>query len=315
MPRASFFAITAAVGLLFCPALFAGGNATVETGKDKPPAEPLLDAVTPLNSFNLETSYVGGSGLKDSGGTGQRYGRQDEFQGEVSYIRRVPLGALQNRLYLDLGGEYGQFNFGITNAQVPSTLQAAAGVAGLEYIVNGRAGIILRASPGVYFSNNHATARSFDAPTLLAGVIPLREHFVLLLGVRASILSQESVLPIGGFIWDIAPKLQAKIILPDPRLVYTLNERFSLFAGGSLVGGTFVRNDTAVLRGRINHAVLDYTEYRGGAGLNVKLYKGIALDLSGGYDFQRKFNYYRPGVNYRTRDGAPYAQISVGGEF
>lgn len=303
-----------AASLLLCAPLLAGENLTLEA-KDKPAAEPLLDVVTPLNTFNAQASYVFGSRLKDSGASGQRYGEQDEFQSSITYIRRIPLGALNNRLYLNLGGEYRRFDFGVTNAQVPSTLQSVAGVIGLEYIVNGKAGIILRSNPGVYFSGDDASARSFDAPTILAGVIPVRENFKLVLGVRGSLLAQHPVLPIGGFIWDITPKLQASVIAPGPRLIYSFNERVSVFAGAELAGGSFVRDDTNAVRGRINHTVLDYTEYRGGAGLNVKVSKAIALDVSGGYDFQRKFDYYRPGVNYRTKEGAPYIQLRLAGQF
>ena len=304
----------AAAGLFGCSSVLAGNNVITGT-KDQLAPQASSDNAYPLDTLEIESSYVASSRLKDSGASGQRYGRQDEFAGEISYTRRIPLGLLEKRLYLDLGGEYSRFDFGVSNAQVPTTLQGAAGVIGLEYMIEGHAAVFLRSTPGVYFANEHVTTRSFDAPTILAGAIPLTRNFRLLLGVRASLLSQNPVLPVGGFIWDITSKLSANIIAPAPRLIYQFNKQFSAFVGGELVGGSFVRGDSPTVRGRINHAVLDYSEYRGGAGLSINLRQGIAFDLSGGYDFQRKFDYYRPGVDYRTKSGAPYAQVNLHAEF
>lgn len=314
-----------AAGLLatLTPSLRAGEaagvdkNVTRSLGKDEP---------VPLNLFQVDSSYVGGSSFEtrqfggSSGLPSRSYGQQDETHFDVEYARRIPLGAFNNRLYLKVGASYERFDFGTTFAPLPTSLQSAAGVIGLEYIVQGRPAIFLETKPGVYFSDtDDITLGSFDAPTVLAVTFPIAKSVYGILGVRASLLSSYHVLPIGGLVWVINEKLRLEAVPPEPRLIYSVSEKLDFFVGGELLGNAYRRdrNDNARPQDRrYNNGVIEYSEFRVGGGLTLTPIKGFDIDISGGYVPERNFDYYRgPGKQFRTDNGAPYAKVALKAEF
>ena len=327
MIRRPFFpAFAAAVAVIatLAPAARAG---EVTAGVDKNVTRSLgTEEPVPLNLFQVDSSYVFSSKFDttqfggSSGLPARSYGRQDEYHVDAEYARRIPLGLFDNRLYLKLGASYERFDFGKTFAPLPTSLQSAAGVIGLEYIVQGRPAIYLETKPGVFYSDaNDITLGSFDAPTVLAVTFPITKSIYGIAGVRGSVLSHYPVLPIGGLVWVFSKQLRLEAIPPEPRLIYSFSEKLDVFLGGELLGDAYrrARNDNArPQERRYNHGVIDYSEERVGGGLTYSPIKQVDIDLTGGYSVNRDFNYYRgPGKQFRTENGAPYAKISVKAEF
>lgn len=309
--------------------LSAAARAGDVAGVDKKVVRTLgTEEPVPLNVLETSFSYVGESGFKnrqfDGAGpssTQRSFGRQDEFHEDISAARRIPLGLFDNRLYLKLGASYERFDFGKSRAPVPTSLQSATGTISLEYIVQGRPAVYFETKPGVFYSDSRdITTGSFDSPTVLAVTFPIRKNLYGIAGVRGSVLSQYPVIPIGGLVWVITDKLRLEAVPPEPRLIYSMSKQLDFFVGGDLLGESYRRdrNDHATLKPdrQFNNAVVDYSEYRVGAGVTLTPFNGFDIDLSGGYVPQREFHYYRTDSDKRFRtEGAPYAKLSIKAEF
>lgn len=293
------------------------GTAATDT-KDKNPVETVLDDMTPLNTLNIEGSYVGKSDFHTHTVNDQS---QEETQESFEYGHRFKLFG---HTYLRLGATYERFDFNTTSAPVPSGLQSITGVVGVEYVVNGKTGLFITSKPGVYFSDDHSiSTANFDFPTNIGGIVPLSKKFYLLLGVHTSILAHYPVFPIVGAVWLISDNLRLEAIPPTPRLIYSVNDKVDLFVGGEILGDAYARDATnykAPEDKRFGGAngVIDYSEYRTGGGLVFHPCKNVDIDLSGGWVLERSFNYYRGDSGHRKSfdtTGAPYAKLAISAEF
>lgn len=276
-----------------------------------------------LNTFEVGSSYVGATGFQNqqfggsSGRPSRSYGEQDESHYYVEYARRIHL---VDRLYLKLGASYDRFDFGVTRAPLPTSLQSATATIGLQYIVRGRPAVYFQTNPGVFYSDaGDVTWGSFDAPTVLASSFPIAKNIFGVAGIRVTILGQYPVFPILGGVWIINDKFRLEAIAPEPRLIYNAGDKLDLFIGAELLGDSYRRdsNDRARPQDqRYNHAVLDYSEERVNAGFTYTPVKHFDIDVAAGAAVNREFNYYRgPGKRFRSDDVAPYAKIALKAEW
>lgn len=297
---------------------------TPDAKDTKSTPQAILDDVTPLNDFEIESSYVGESHFQikrfDGAGAGRAVDYRNSYEAEnsIEATRRVHLF---DKVYLKLGVQYERFDFGTTTAPLPSTLQSLNGVVALEYVVKGQPAIFLRVKPGVYFSQfDDINFGSIDAPVDLGGVVPTPFHHVYgLVGVRYSALSKYPFLPILGLVWLVNDHLRVMAVPPEPRVIYTVNDHLDVFIGGELLGEAYktsYRNDLRPQERRFNGAVLDYSEERVGGGLTYNVNKALNIDFSGGCSLEREFDYYRPDASKRfiTRP-APYAKVEISAQF
>jgi hypothetical protein len=63
------------------------------------------------------------------------------------------------------------------------------------------------------------------------------------------------------------------------------------FIAGDFKGGGYRNGPTS--DHRTNNALLNYTEYRGGAGVSYNPVKGISLEFSAGWTLARRIDYFR----------------------
>jgi hypothetical protein len=307
--------------------LYAGPDTVTAPPSQVVPNNPL--DTTSLDLLDIESSYVGTSGftIKRYNGAGASsqvpYGDQSETEEEFDYGHRFHLF---DKLYLRAGVNYQRFDFSTTSAPVPTSLQNLCAEFYLEYVVDDEPAVFLRTRPGVFYSNiNQVHYASIDAPTDAGGIIPgtlLYSGFkkvYFLAGLHFSLLSKYPVLPIGGVVWLIRDNLRLEGVPPEPRLIYTVCKQLDFFAGGELLGESYKRAADPGARPqdqRFSSATLDFSEYRAGAGLTYSPIKQIDIDMSGGWDIERDFDYYR-GVstkNFESR-GAPYAKVSISAAF
>lgn len=316
---ATLAAVLAAVAV---PSALRAGPVVADSKRTKNVVET-RDEVS-LNQFEINTSYVGKSdfeGRQFGGSSGlpeRSYGRQDEFHINAQYSHRFQL---TGRYYLRLGAAYERFDFGTSLAPIPTSVQSIAGVVAVEYIVRNRAALFISSKPGVYYSNfDEIGTGNFDAPTVIAGVIPLARGLYGIVGARVSILAQYPVIPIVGLKWNITDRLRLDAIPPEPRLVYEVSDNLEVFAGGEILGESYKRGRNPNARPqdqRFNEGVIDYSEYRVGGGFTYKLGKAVQFDVSGGYVPRRTFDYYRGednGKRFRL-EGAPYAKVALAAQF
>ncbi len=317
-------AATILCSFLAAPAGLLAGPSAAETTRSKQVVEQRRDEAVVLDKFQIDTSYVGSSEFEDgqfggsSGLPRRSYGEQDEFHVTAEYTHRFQL---KDRFYLRLGVNYERFAFGTSFAPVPTTLQSLSGVVALEYLVGNRAAYFISSKPGLYYSNwDNVGTGNFDAPTVVAGVVPLARNVYLIVGARFSILSKYPALPIAGLKWDITDRLHLDAIPPEPRLVYDLSDHCEVFVGAEILGESYKRDRNPNARPqdqRFNEGVIDYSEYRVGAGFSYKINKALQFDVSGGYVPRRTFDYYRGEDNGKRfkLEGAPYAKVAFAAQF
>jgi hypothetical protein len=312
-PVRRFPALLAACALLPVSGLLAG-QARVDNSKDKSVPQTVMDEFTPLNQLDIEGSYVGKAEFHTHSVNDQD---QEEFQESIQYAHRFHLFG---RVYLKLGASYERFDFNTTDTPLPSSLQSLAGVVALEYIAHGQPGAFITSKPGVYYSDSDSiSTANFDFPTSIGAIVPLSKKFYLLVGIHTSILSEYPVLPIGGVIWLISDHLRLEAVPPEPKLIYTVNEKLDFFVGGEILGDAYKRDHRTSYKDpgdrRFNGGVISYNEVRVGGGVTYTPIKQVDINVAGGWMLGRSFNYYRGDEKDFNTNGAPYAKVSINAEF
>ncbi len=311
--------------VLLFPAAGRANTPDAVSGSDdaKPPASAVVKVdseKTALAIYEEESTYVGSSTFreKEFRGPGERsYGSFDESQFSVDYGHRF---LISGQLYLKLGVDYERFDFGTTNAPLPSSLQSLTGTVALEYIVKGEVGAFIETTPGVFYSDiNSVGLGNVDVPTSIGGIVPVGKKFYLLLGVRYSALSHYPFYPILGAIYVFNNHLRIEARPPTPRIIYSYNKKLDFYAGAELLGSAYKRDDNVSARPqdrRFNNGVIDFSETRVGGGITFSPTDQIDIDLDGGYSISRDFEYYRGDANKTFKaHPAPYARIAVSANF
>ncbi len=303
-------------GLAAAPDAISGSNDTqlpvVVAKEDK-------DKVA-LDTYEEESTYVGGTTFREKQfrGPNQRsYGSFDETQFSVDYGHRFKISG---PLYLKLGVDYERFDFGTTNAPLPTSLQSLTSTIALEYIVQGEVGAFIESTPGIYYSDINAVGLgNVDAPTAIGGIVPIGKKFYLLLGVRYSALSHYPFYPVLGAIYVFNTHLRIEARPPTPRIIYSYSKKLDFYAGAELLGSAYKRDAISDARPqdrRFSNGVVDFSETRLGGGITYSPTEQIDIDFDGGYSISRDFEYYRGDASKTFKaHPAPYVRIAVSAEF
>jgi hypothetical protein len=261
-----------------------------------------------LDLFELESGYVFESDLHRHGSFGDQYAIENSF----SYAHRF---FLTGHLYLHLGIAYDRFDFGSTSAPVPDHLQSVAGVIGVDYMHNNDVVAFIQFRPGIYTENDFDDA-AFDVPITLGRIFVLQpDHLYFFAGANASFLrGRFPVIPLAGLIWMPNDQWKVMAMLPEPRIIYSPTKNFDVWAGGELTGGSFRTDRDTTVPARLNGAQVDYSEYRVGGGFIYSPCDNVSIDLGGGYAIQRRFDFHRADIVYKT-DGAPYLRLEFKAKF
>ena len=239
----------------------------------------------------------------------------DSLNTDIGFGYRIPLGLTSpNRecgeWFLRLGARYNRFDFDNSgDLNLPNTLQGISGVIALEYLVRGEIAILLETRPGVYFEHD-IDSEDFDSPTNLAVAFVISENFYGVVGATASRFRSYPILPVIGFVWRVTPQWTVRAIAPDPRIIYSPSENLSFFVGGELAGGGFRVDGDQNRQSNLRNAVVNYSEYRANAGVIWRADR-TEFELSGGYAFQRKFDFHRAEEGYATDEGAPFVKAEM----
>ena len=276
--------------------------------------EPI--APEPTWTLNLRSSYT----FESDFSRGKHDPAGDSFYKAVDVNYRFPITGLSaltsdGGWYVRVGAAYARWDFDNSGGlPIPNHLQSVNAKIALEYLVKGRTGFLLETEPGVYFEDD-IRGNNFDAPTKLALAHPLSDTFTIVGGVAYSGMRSYQFIPIIGFVWQINDKWLVNMLPPEPRVIYTPSDKLSLWAGGELAGGSF-RVDERQTREKksLNNAVLDYSEWRAGAGFICHA-GPCNIEFGGGYAFQRKFDFHRAEEGFETDQGAPYVKMVVSGSF
>ncbi len=289
--------------------------------------QAVADDVTPLNTLETQSVYVFTAPFEEKefrspsplapNGVQSNYEHIDELENTFEYGHRIHLF---DQVYLKLGVEYKRYDFGQTNAPLPSTLSTLHGEINFEYIVKGNVAAFVNFNPGVYYANSKVSLGSVDMNTAAGTLFPMPflKNVYGLIGLEFSVLAHNPVQPFGGLVWLINDHMRLQAVPEEPRFIYTVNKQLDFFVGGEVNGTAFKRNSDDDARPqfkRFSKGVIDFSEDRVGAGLTYTPVEAVDIDVSGGWDIQRDFNYYRGDSKRFVTDGAPYVKLEVSANF
>lgn len=295
------------------------GSVVLEVKGSKAFQEPCPP--TTLNWLSIRSSYTGESDFERGDDA-----RGDSFYKTIELHHRFPVNLFNNwpniecgQWYFHAGADYTRWDFDNEGGlPIPNTLQSFAAILALEYVINDATAINIEARPGFYFEHD-VRGDSFNVPVLV--YFPLWWHkgedlsWALLGGAYYNQFYSYSVIPAVGLTakygnWTL------NAIVPRPRLIYTPSKEVSFWVEGELASGAFRTDDHSFKRQEnLNHAVVEYSEWRVGAGLTWKPCANALIDIGAGYAFKREFDFHRAEESFETDEGAPFVKMEFRASF
>jgi hypothetical protein len=275
-----------------------GGERTVLSSS---PGSDANKGGSPLWSFDLDSDYTFGSSIQKF----SDLGLQAVYHYEIEVLRDF---ALFDKYYLQFGLDSERFLFSRSNNLFPYAMTSVAAEAALSYWDGDEFFPLLKIQPGIYYTRNYITKDSFDIPVRLALGLKVQKDIHLVLGFSADRFQQIPIFPVAGFNWKINDKLNLRAVFPEPRFSYTPNDSVEFYLDGQYAGGTYRNGPT--IDSRTDNALLEYTEIRIGTGVSYTAAKGVSIEATAGWTFQREFNYFRNGPDFKT-SGSPYIRLET----
>lgn len=211
-----------------------------------------------------------------------------------------------------------RYSFSRTNL-VPAKLQTTSLILGGDFQLGDAWIFRLELEPGLFSAGTaRLNAHDFNCPVTIGGSYFVSTDLQLVAGVSIDANRRYPVLPAVGLRWKLSESWLLDAILPTPRLAYSYNKSTQFYVGADFADSSY-RNDgqsgDARLDGRLDDAVLEFTEIRVGVGASWKLYPGVTLEVEAGAVPFQEFDYHRAGVRVRSTRVPPYAAFSLKADF
>jgi hypothetical protein len=271
--------------------------------------------VSPFSyEFEAESSYVG-DGSATHGPA--NYGNFSEINSSASV---VVSDQIRNNFILRLGVQWERYAFDTSSpvTPIPDAVEALNAVIGADIQLTSAVLVRVEAHPGVYGSFKHATPRLFNVPITIGASYFQSPDLIFIAGLSIDPNSDIPVIPAIGVHWKVSDRWLIEGVAPRPQLQFSLSDKITLFAGADLRTGTF-RMDNEFGRSvhleKLNNAILDYWEVRGGGGLTWEIWNGVKLDIEGGAVPYRQFNFYRADFKVISTEWAPYVRVGLSATF
>jgi hypothetical protein len=314
MLRTLTLMLGAEILLLASPMGWAGETQPANEAKLRKESDGVMESKgTPLaQEFTLGYSYVGGA-------DGQRgnlnLGNVQEHWNELKYVVSPEVS---EGILFRVGPRWERFSFvPKSGVPVPDQLQSTSLIIGADIELSDSWLMRLEIEPGIYSDFDDISFNDLNAPVTMGFSYLVNPDFQWFFGFRANPRANYPVLPGAGFRWKFAEQWTLMFLVPKPRLEYDINKQFKAFVGLDIKGESYrTGNDFGNSAGltRLNNAAVDYTEARGGAGVNWKVMPGFNVELEGGYAFYRRFDFHNADTQVRV-DPAPYVQVGANLSF
>jgi len=218
-----------------------------------------------------------------------------------------------------LGLDVDRFNYSTTRtAALPSKLQTAAAVVGVDLQLGEAWLLRVEAEPGFYSGSVDIRARSFDVPIIIGASYCWSADLQLVAGLSIDPERKYPVLPGVGFRYKISADWVADFILPTPRLEYTFNKSILLYAGGDVKEGSYRMDGnfgTSHGEPKLDDSVTDFTQIRVGGGASWKLNQALSLELEAGVVPLQEFDFHRAEIKARSTEIPPYGAVVLKAAF
>jgi hypothetical protein len=261
--------------------------------------------------YLVEETYVSDAAVRRKNRTINDFDESDTILRYVA-TPRTNLGVLR------LGIEWERFEFGFpAGAPLPNSFQELSAILGIDMQLSDSILMRIETQPGFYGTENFS-GNQINAPFIVGGTYIYSPSVQIVLGASVDVEREYPVIPAAGVRWKIARQWLLNAVLPTPRLEYELSRNVTLYTGANIKQTNFrVDDDFGDEHGnrRLNHAVLTYSELRGGIGVNWKILPVLTLTAEAGYQPYRSFDFYRADVRFREDGSAPYGMLSLHGAF
>lgn len=264
--------------------------------------------------INAETSFFGQGTVK---GGSFNFGNITEISSTASVILSTQV---RDSVLLRFGFEWQRYSFDPEpQAPVPDSLQGLNLAIGADVQISPAVLLRIQAHPGFYSESGNISWRDFNVPFEVAATYFVSSDLLIIGGVYVDVNNDTPVFPVLGVRWKVSDKWVIEGVPPRPQLQYLLSDSVTLFAGADLREQSF-RMDEAFGQERnipkLNDAIVNYFEVRGGAGLTWKISKNVSLDVEGGGTPYRRFYYPRAdGFKVKSEDLVPYLRVGLSAKF
>jgi hypothetical protein len=238
---------------------------------------------------------------------------------QTTTARYVASPEIHNGLLFRIGGEWNRHSFSLPDAApLPNTLQDISIILGIDAEIAEDWLLRVEAQPGIYSDFVDIGIDDFNMPLIVGATWLYSKDVQWMFGMSINLQRQFPVLPGAGVRWKFADQWVLNLMVPRPRLEFELDKSITLYGGLNLLGTTYRANENfANSHGRtnLNDTPIDYWEVRAGAGVNWKIMPGLKLEAEAGLQTTRVYNFHRANTYMRNDDSAPYASISLSGNF
>ena len=227
---------------------------------------------------------------------------------------------ISNPFILRLGIDWDRFAFNTSNrlTPLPASVDALDAVIGGDIQLTSALLIRIEAHPGIYGSFNEVTGRDFNVPIRIGASYFKSDSLIYIAGLSIDVNSDWPVIPAVGIYWKVSDQWVINGVAPRPQLQYIVSDKLTLFVGADLQTETFrVDNQFGTSRGipKLNHAILDFWEIRGGAGFTWAITGKVKLDLETGAVPYRQFDFNRADFNMSSSSWSPYVHLGFSASF
>lgn len=254
-----------------------------------PDVEKSRDIIPPKFHLALDSSYTGAGkatfsdrdvGNIDAYNVSLRLGSVIPLNDRWS----IPLELMSQNIYLDAHG----------GAPIPDDIHTLQLGTGLGYRFNNRWMFTARVTPTLYKIDSIGS----NDVGISGGITAMWRYSPTMKWMFGLMYSPDSdlakVMPMAGFDWDINRQLNLRMMFPAPRLTYSLDNRWRLYAGANMNMATFRTDNhlgTDIGQPQYNNALASYRDIRMGVGVGYHLSESISAETEAGYSLYRRINY------------------------
>lgn len=287
------------------------GAATTVRAQDKEKDTPVGSPKLSLES-EFHSGYVGNSTFRER----DERGRSDAW--DIGTRQVVSFQAHEGFL-VRFGLEMQRYNFAVPDTlMLPSKLQSANIVIGADLQLGDAWIARIEVTPGYYGAGPDLRAGNFAAPIVLGASYFYSSDLQFVAGLSIDVNRKYPVLPGIGFRYKCNADWVLDMILPQPRIEYSLNKSTTLYAGGDLQGATYrADTDFGDKQGnpKLNNAWVDYTQVRVGVGASIKIRPEVTLEMEAGIVPVQEFDFHRADIRASSTEIPPYGGVVLKAAF
>jgi hypothetical protein len=261
---------------------------------------------------DFHSSYVGNSTFRER----DLRGRSDAW--DIG-SRQVLSYQAREGFLVRFGLEVERYNFAVPDTlMLPSKLQSASIVVGADLQLGDAWIVRVEVQPGYYGGGPDLRADNFAAPIVVGASYFASADLQFVAGLSIDVNRKYPVLPGIGFRYKYNAYWVFNMILPQPRIEYSLNKNTTLYAGGDIQGATYrADSDFGTQQGtpKLNNAWIDYSQIRVGVGASIKIRPEVTLEMEAGIVPVQEFDFHRANVRASSTEIPPYGGLVLKAAF